>query len=198
MQRLTSRQQAIYDFIVGQIQIQGLPPTLVEIAEAFGLRSAAGISDHLRAIERKGYIRRRRGVSRGIELSNGGRPGRRASVRLPLMGDVPAASGLQRGTPDRCLYVDARTVGPRAFGIRCRRDLPASAVLSGDTLLVDPDVEAAAGALVLGRQGARTVLLQLANRNQASAVAGQLDLCRDLEILGAVTGIVRSMIEIEP
>ena len=69
MQRLTQRQHEIYQFIVRQVRNKGLPPSLVEIARAFDLRSVAGISDHLKAIERKGFIRRRAGISRGIQLT---------------------------------------------------------------------------------------------------------------------------------
>ncbi len=193
MDNLTQRQRAIYDFVVGQIQLQGMPPTLMEIADAFGLNSPAGIADHLNAIERKGYIRRRRGVSRGIELPNQRRPGRRASLRVPVIGAVPSAAGLRRPDTEHGLYVDGRAVGSRVFAVRAEQALPRLGVLEGDYLLVDADADPATGNLVLARQGERTLLLQLSAQNRATAVAGRLNLRWNLEILGSVTGMFRSM-----
>lgn len=192
MSSLTQRQRAIYDFIVGQIQLQGLPPTLMEIADAFGLSSAAGIADHLNAIERKGYIRRRRGVSRGIELPHRRRVGRRASVRVPVLGLVPSSTGLGRRDEAGSIFVDGRAVGSRAFAVRADEALRDMGVLAGDYLLVDSDLEPGRGDLVLGRQGDRTLLLRLSSRNRATAVAGRLSLGENLEILGAVAGVFRS------
>ena len=61
---LTRKQRAIYDFVVTCVNRRGIPPSLDEIARAFDLTSLSGVADHLRALARKGYIRRRRGVSR--------------------------------------------------------------------------------------------------------------------------------------
>ncbi|WP_428262348.1 transcriptional repressor LexA [Haliangium sp.] len=55
---LTSRQRQILDFITAFIQEHGYPPTLREIGEHFGIRSTNGVNDHLKALEKKGFLRR--------------------------------------------------------------------------------------------------------------------------------------------
>src|SRR5688572_25116456 len=55
---LTDRQQQILDFITGSINERGFPPTLREIGEHFGIKSTNGVNDHLKALEKKGYLRR--------------------------------------------------------------------------------------------------------------------------------------------
>lgn len=68
LRRLTARQQAVLDFIREHIRIHRSPPTLREIGKAMGIRSSNGTNDHLRALERKGFIRRRAGLSRSIVI----------------------------------------------------------------------------------------------------------------------------------
>ena len=58
MQKLTERQKAVLDFIVESIHDRGYPPTLREIGNHLGIRSTNGVNDHLRALERKGYLTR--------------------------------------------------------------------------------------------------------------------------------------------
>lgn len=55
---LTDRQQQILDFIAESINGRGFPPTLREIGEHFGIKSTNGVNDHLKALEKKGYLRR--------------------------------------------------------------------------------------------------------------------------------------------
>jgi repressor LexA len=55
---LTERQQQILDYIADSINARGFPPTLREIGEHFGIRSTNGVNDHLKALEKKGYLRR--------------------------------------------------------------------------------------------------------------------------------------------
>lgn len=55
---LTTRQREILEFITTFIHERGYPPTLREIGEHFGIRSTNGVNDHLKALEKKGYLRR--------------------------------------------------------------------------------------------------------------------------------------------
>src|SRR5258706_16136797 len=55
---LTQRQREILDFISAAIVDRGYPPTLREIGEHFGIRSTNGVNDHLKALEKKGHLRR--------------------------------------------------------------------------------------------------------------------------------------------
>jgi repressor LexA len=55
---LTHRQREILDFISASISERGFPPTLREIGEHFNIRSTNGVNDHLKALEKKGHLRR--------------------------------------------------------------------------------------------------------------------------------------------
>jgi repressor LexA len=55
---LTDRQREILDYITASISDRGYPPTLREIGEHFGIRSTNGVNDHLKALEKKGHLRR--------------------------------------------------------------------------------------------------------------------------------------------
>ncbi len=56
MKRLTLRQQEILSFISQSIKNRGYPPTIREIGHAMGIHSTNGVNDHLKALERKGYL----------------------------------------------------------------------------------------------------------------------------------------------
>jgi repressor LexA len=68
MQGLTKRQAQTLDYIRQSIEERGYPPTLREIGEYMGIRSTNGVNDHLRALERKGYLRREDMKSRALRL----------------------------------------------------------------------------------------------------------------------------------
>jgi repressor LexA len=55
---LTLRQKEILDFISASIMERGFPPTLREIGEHFQIKSTNGVNDHLKALEKKGHLRR--------------------------------------------------------------------------------------------------------------------------------------------
>lgn len=65
---LTARQRRVLDFIREYTRREGAPPSLREIGKAMGIRSTNGVNDHLRALERKGCIRRRDMLSRSIVI----------------------------------------------------------------------------------------------------------------------------------
>tara|TARA_R110002111_G_scaffold117466_4_gene179534 strand:+ start:13230 stop:13613 length:384 start_codon:yes stop_codon:yes gene_type:complete len=67
-QKLTQKQHAIYMFVKQEITQQRLSPTVREIGDQFGIRSSNGVMCHLRALERKGWIKRDHYLSRGITL----------------------------------------------------------------------------------------------------------------------------------
>ena len=66
MQGLTDRQQQVLTYIRQSITERGYPPTLREIGAHMGIRSTNGVNDHLRALERKGYLTREDMKSRAL------------------------------------------------------------------------------------------------------------------------------------
>ena len=85
--QLTDRQQNVYDMIRDLIVKRGYGPTVREIGEHFGIKSPNGVMCHLRALERKGLIRRSPNKSRAIELTQSAD---RNGNSLPLAGMVAA------------------------------------------------------------------------------------------------------------
>lgn len=65
---LTFRQRDVLEFIKAQQAHHGWTPSVREIGLALGLRSTSSVQQHLDALERKGYIRRRTGTVRNIEV----------------------------------------------------------------------------------------------------------------------------------
>jgi repressor LexA len=86
---LTARQKAIYDFLLKTIREKGFAPSIPEIGKQFKIASTNGVSDHLKALEKKGYIRRV--GKRAIEVINAlGKTVLTATRDVPILGRVPA------------------------------------------------------------------------------------------------------------
>ena len=84
MKNLTKRQQQILDLIKTHISDFGLPPTRADIARTLGFKSPNAAEQHLRAIEKKGFIKILSGASRGIVLND-------SSINeIPVIGLVAA------------------------------------------------------------------------------------------------------------
>jgi repressor LexA len=64
---LTPRQAEAVEFIRSNSHLYG--PTVREIAAAMGISSVNGVQGHLDALEKKGVLRRKPGIARGIELT---------------------------------------------------------------------------------------------------------------------------------
>jgi SOS-response transcriptional repressor LexA len=64
---MTPRQKSIYDYIVKRV-FDGQPPTVREIGVEFNIKNPTGVMCHLKALEKKGLIRKKRMVARGIEV----------------------------------------------------------------------------------------------------------------------------------
>lgn len=58
LEELTDRQREILEYISRYIEQNGYPPTVREIGTAFSIRSTNGVADHLKSLERKGYLER--------------------------------------------------------------------------------------------------------------------------------------------
>ena len=85
---LTQRQREILDFISASIVERGFPPTLREIGEHFNIKSTNGVNDHLKALEKKGHLRREDLKSRAMRpvFPDGGEV-------VPLHASLPSSSG---------------------------------------------------------------------------------------------------------
>ena len=84
MKNLTKRQEEILNLIKTHILDFGFPPTRADIAKTLGFKSPNAAEQHLRAIEKKGFIKILSGASRGIVLSES------ESNEIPVIGLVAA------------------------------------------------------------------------------------------------------------
>jgi len=87
--KLTERQKRIINLIVDHIDEKGFPPTFREIGRALRISSTNGVRSHLKAIEKKGYLKLS-SRSRAIEVADEiwERRG------IPILGQVPAGAPL--------------------------------------------------------------------------------------------------------
>lgn len=92
MNKLSSRQQAILDYIQHNVQEKGYPPSVREIGEAVGLASSSTVHGHLSRLEKKGYIRRDPTKPRAIEIlkHKDGTKLTNETIMVPLVGKVTA------------------------------------------------------------------------------------------------------------
>ncbi|OGS34086.1 MAG: repressor LexA [Elusimicrobia bacterium RIFOXYB2_FULL_49_7] len=65
-QRLTAKQEKVLEFIEGYYADHGNAPTFSEIAAHFHFKSNNAVTDHLKMLEKKGYLEYRRGMSRSL------------------------------------------------------------------------------------------------------------------------------------
>jgi repressor LexA len=84
--RLYPRQEAALDMIVGYFLEHKRGPTFREVGTAMGIGSTNGVHDHLKALEKKGYIVWNRATSRGFVPV-----GLRLSYTSPSTNYVPPA-----------------------------------------------------------------------------------------------------------
>src|SRR5258708_8212822 len=96
LNQLTERQREIYEFIRDKIESRGYGPTVREIGQAFEIRSPNGVMCHLKALEKKGLIKREGFSARAITLVNR----RVGGSTLPLLGAVAAGGPPQACAPD--------------------------------------------------------------------------------------------------
>lgn len=73
---LTERQTQVYQLIRSSIRERGIPPTVRELMRDLGVNGTNGVSDHLKALARKGWIvlppvlATGQGMARGIRLAD--------------------------------------------------------------------------------------------------------------------------------
>src|SRR5262245_63330073 len=87
---LTERQQAILDFINEYAEGNGFPPSIREIGRHFGIYPAT-VQDHISALERKGYLQKKRFQSRTLSVP--------ASSRRPTGNAISIVGRVVAGVP---------------------------------------------------------------------------------------------------
>jgi repressor LexA len=173
MNGLTDRQLEVLRFIARQIDDAGYPPTIREIGEGLDIRSTNGVNDHLKALERKGYLSRDPVKSRALiptsaareVLGAASRPNNvvsigkasgRASARIveiPIVGRVAAGQPiLAQERIEDTVQVDSFLLGTnkKVYGLRVQGDsMIGDGILPGDYVFVKKQLDADDGEIVV-------------------------------------------------
>lgn len=87
---LTARQRRVLDVIRSSVSDRGYPPSIREIGDAVGLTSTSSVAHQLRALERKGYLRRDPNRPRAVDVRGLDETVMRAAAGAPQLRSVPA------------------------------------------------------------------------------------------------------------
>jgi len=155
-QKLTTRQQQIFDFIKRYTSDKGYPPTVRDIGQAIGLTSSSTVHAHLANLERLGLLRRDPTKPRAMEVLAD--KAKRAIVPsgLPLVGRVAAGSPiLAEENIEEYVEVSPLAGGDGGdFVLEVRGDSMKNAgILDGDTVVVRQQTTANDGEIVVAILG---------------------------------------------
>src|ERR1700691_1434303 len=203
---LSPRQQQILRLISHVMRRHGLPPTRADLARALRLRNRQGIDQHLRAIERKGYLRLEPGIARGIRLLSSATEAaaEAPAVLLPLYGRVAAGvPTLAQSNIEETIAIDRALFRPGAdFLLRVHgQSMRDAGIAHRDILAVHRTPQASNGQIVVARLGDEATVKYYRRRGSRLGLEPanpefaplELDLRREAcEIEGIVVGIVRT------
>ena len=140
-QKLTDRQQELLDFLHQSHHEMGIMPSTREIQAHFGFASQTAAMSHLRALERKGAIKRLAGKARAVVFPE--TLDREEILDIPIYGDI-AAGMAQDVVPERdgCVSIDVASIGisrsTKAFALKVRGDSMIDAhICDGDTVVLE-------------------------------------------------------------
>jgi repressor LexA len=201
---LTPTQEKILNFITETIRDHDRSPTIREIGEEAGISSTNGVRYHLSVLEKLGYIKRRKGISRGIEWLEHhvkAAPSRN-TLEIPLVGRVAAGSPiLAVENVEGMLAVDEMlTRNEDCFALRVNGDSMRNAgIMDGDVVIVSPQPDARSGDIVVALLDEEAtvktyvtskgkVMLKPENPDYEDIMLSGRD---DVRVLGKVVGLIR-------
>ncbi len=195
LDQLTQRQQQVYQFIHEKITQRGYGPTVREIGERFQISSPNGVMCHLKALEKKGLIRRIPNKSRAIELT---REAIDAEKGLPLAGRVAAGmTQLAFEQQERIDFGDFFNQ-PDMFVLQVTGESMIDAqIADGDYVVIRKQTTAHAGQMVVAqtREGEATLKYWFPEKNRIRLQPANSTMdpiyVKDAEVLGVVAGVVR-------
>jgi repressor LexA len=143
--RLTQRQSEILSFIRKYLKENGVPPTHSEIATQFGLKGTYGVRQHLRLMEKKGYLRLSQGKARGIRLLPANSSLSDSETHeIPLLGRIAAGQPVLavENVKDHLKISAGVFQGKDLFALRVQGDSMINAgIKSGDIAIINQQPE---------------------------------------------------------
>jgi len=161
---LTERQKHVLQAIQEWITTHGYPPTIRELGKHIGIKSLRGVTTHLEAIAKKGFLTRHR-AARGIKLHVESVPTRiEHALRVPIIGRIAAGQPIfAEEHVEGQLTIDAALVGsgPGAaaesqqhFALKVHGESMVNAgILDGDYVIVRQQSTADNGDIVVALIG---------------------------------------------
>ena len=201
MEKLTKRQQIIFDFIKQEIKTKGIPPSIREIGEVAGLSSTSSVHLNLKNLEKKGYISRSKAKTRHIEVleTNFYTPEKEIE-QVPIIGEVTAGepilaeSNIEGHFPVPVEYLKNN----ETFMLRIKGEsMIGAGIFNKDLVIVNKQSFAANGDIVIAliddsatckRFFVEDGHVRLQPENDAFAPI----ILNDVSILGKVIGLFRS------
>ncbi len=208
---LTSRQREVFNFVRGFIKARGYPPSVREIGEYFDIYPRAAF-DHLKALERKGYLKRRSSMSRGLEVlvfledrphgESLRKEGRLQSREIPILGKVAAGKPtLAVEHVEGTLPLPAEWVkGKEVFLLKVKGDSMSPYILPDDYVVVRSQPSAENGEVVVALTGEEATVkrffkkgrkIELKPDNERWETIQIEEGSGEAQILGKVIGVFR-------
>lgn len=197
MPTYTVRQQQVLEFVRATLEERGIAPTLEEIATDLGGISRVSVLDHLRALERKGAIKRRQREARAITILD---PQYVPSRGVPLVGTIAAGAPiLEASVREEVDLEEFLGVGNSSFLLRVRGDsMIEDHICDGDLVLVESRTTARDGETVVAVVGEEATLkrfrrdLDRIRLEPANASLAPMVFDADaVRIRGVVRGVIR-------
>jgi len=197
MPTYTVRQQQVLEFVRTTLEERGIAPTLEEIATDLGGISRVSVLDHLRALERKGAIRRRQREARAIEILD---PQYVPSRGVPLVGTIAAGAPiLEASVREDVDLEEFLGVGNGSFLLRVRgQSMVEDHICDGDLVLVESRTTARDGETVVAVINEEVTLKRFQrdrDRIRLEPANGEMQpmvfAADDVQVRGVVRGVIR-------
>lgn len=207
---LTEKQHNVLHFIVKHQQTQGFPPTVKEIQDEFDYKSPTTVSEYLRALTRKGYIRVHPKISRGIEIlpnalvatgTGSAKVHHNNMIEIPLVGQVPAGSPMEAiQNTTETIAVDPQTFGTASFALKVQGDsMKGAGILDRDIVLVKQQNQAEHHEIVVAIFENEATVKRFYSKNKVKKLQPEnpnypeiaITSASNFQILGKVIGLLR-------
>ena len=186
---LTERQQAILAFINEYAESNGFPPSIREIAKHFGVYPAT-VQDHISALERKGFLQKKRFQSRSLSIPASSRRTATAasSTGIPIVGRV--AAGLPQLAAENIedtIHLPKAWAPAGAFMLKVTGESMIGAhILDGDYVLVHPQQTAANGEIVVALIGEEATVKRFYRTEKGVTLKAENPRFEPIEVKGSV------------
>lgn len=195
---LTDKQNEVFQFIKSVVDDSGVPPTVREIAERFDM-TAKGAYDHLKAIEKKGFIRCGQNKSRAIEILIGKTEEKKNTISVPLLGRIAAGLPLfaEENYDDFVEFPKEYVGSGEFFALSVKGDsMTGAGILDGDIVLIKKQSKADSGDIIAALVDGEATLKRLQLKGKKISLVSENPAYApivpdELSIMGILSGLMR-------